>query len=778
MRPWMRSLVVYAAAAAFMGRSVLATLWTHVASDPGDPLLTAAVLAWNATHVPWTEAWYQFPIFHPTPDALTLSEHLLGLSVVAAPLYWVTGSAVAAQNLTLLLTYPLAGTAMYALVWSLTRSSPAAFVAGLAFAFAPYRASQLPHIQMLAVFWAPLALLGLHRFAEIAAAPDAGAVAAHKAGAGVSRYWWLALFAACWALQGAANGYMLVYFSLIVGAWVGWFLAARGRWRDVMLVAAAAAAALLPLAPILVRYLATHRELGFSRNLGEISSFSADIAAMSCAPPTLAAWGWLRFFCAPEGELFPGVGLFVVLISGAALGHLRRSGPRPVNIETAPDDETWQGGARGKPGDRRSKPLTWWTIIRRVTLRVACAIAALFAILAAAVWTFGPWRLELGPLRASASTADKPLSTALALLLIAFLLSDRLRAAVSRGSMVTFYAGAAVVCWILAWGPFPRLLGVPVLYQAPYAWLLQLPGVDSLRAPARWWMIGVLCLSVLAGLTIARVLHARRARGRTLLVSACAAVMLLDGWTTIPAIAVPPPPADAATLRGRPVLVAPVGDVFGDAAAVYHAVIGGWTAVNGYSGHEPGYYEALRTLSMAGDERAYTLLAARGGLHVVEGGRMRRLPAQPRRPAPRPDGERLPLVVRETSCSPESSGAAVDGDASTLWVCGPQTADQEITVDAGREALVGSVVHALGSAGAGFPRHLVVETSLDGERWETAWEGSPAAEVFEAALASPADPRVVIAFPPRAARFIRLRQTGRHESSYWTIAELEAWSGP
>ena len=42
-----------------MGREVLANVSTAVANDAGDPLLTAAILHWNAHHVPWTDAWWQ-----------------------------------------------------------------------------------------------------------------------------------------------------------------------------------------------------------------------------------------------------------------------------------------------------------------------------------------------------------------------------------------------------------------------------------------------------------------------------------------------------------------------------------------------------------------------------------------------------------------------------------------------------------------------------------------------------------------------------------------------
>ena len=159
---------MYTLITAILARDVLAQLSTGIANDAGDPLLTAAILQWNAHHLPWSEAWWQFPIFHPTRDTLAFSEHLLGLSVIASPIAWLTGDPLVTYNLTTLLTFPLCGMAVYALVHALTRSPAAAFLAGLAFAFAPYRMSNLPHIQMLASFWAPLALLGLHRFADSA----------------------------------------------------------------------------------------------------------------------------------------------------------------------------------------------------------------------------------------------------------------------------------------------------------------------------------------------------------------------------------------------------------------------------------------------------------------------------------------------------------------------------------------------------------------------------------------------------------------------------------
>src|SRR5688500_5665254 len=156
MRAALVSVVVYATITAAMSVDVLGALGTAIANDAGDPLFTAAILTWNARHLPGTEAWWQLPIFHPTADTLAFSEHLLGVSVLATPLYWLSGSTLTAYNVTFLLTYPLCGLAMYALAYRLTRSVGAAFLAGLAYAFAPYRASQLAHIQLLAAFYLPL----------------------------------------------------------------------------------------------------------------------------------------------------------------------------------------------------------------------------------------------------------------------------------------------------------------------------------------------------------------------------------------------------------------------------------------------------------------------------------------------------------------------------------------------------------------------------------------------------------------------------------------------
>jgi len=135
-----------------------------VAHDPGDPILNAWILWWSTQAVPLTAQWWNAPMFYPAPGTFAFSEHLLGLAPIAAPLIALTHNALFGYNVALLATYVLSGLGAHFLAYTLTRRHDAAFVAGLAYAFAPYRVAQLPHIQVLSAFWAPVCLTTLHQY--------------------------------------------------------------------------------------------------------------------------------------------------------------------------------------------------------------------------------------------------------------------------------------------------------------------------------------------------------------------------------------------------------------------------------------------------------------------------------------------------------------------------------------------------------------------------------------------------------------------------------------
>jgi F5/8 type C domain-containing protein len=748
------SLLVYTVITMVIGRDVLMHLGSAIANDPGDPLLTAAILKWNATHVPLTDAWYQFPIFYPTRDTLTFSEHLLGLSVIASPIYWLTGNLVITYNLVLLLTFPLCAMAMYALVYRLSGSAAGAFVAGLAFAFAPYRISQLPHIQMLATFWAPLALLGLHAYIE------------------TGRRHWLVLYAASWALQGASNGYALVMFSILVGLWTLWFVILRRQWHALAMIALATVIAVLPLAPVLYKYTSVHSHFGFERGYWEIRGFSADIAGLLCAPPMLTFWGWVRVKCGPEGELFPGVALMLLSTLGL-VGMVVRS---------------WRSESI------HSGPLVTW--FRRVLL----FIAAVYGVVILVLLVSGPFMFELGPLRVQASTFRKPVQVVTLTVLLALVLSPGVRAMVRQSRMMWFYLLAAVVTWALALGPMTTFMGDPGI-PGPYHLLMSLPGVDALRVPARFWLMTTICLSVLAGLVVSEFMRGRPRGTVAVAVVIVGLAVLSDGWIDrIRAADLPPAVPGADRLAGATVLEAPPDLVLRDIHSVYRAVNGGWRTVNGYSGWGPSYYSAFVGAGRAESADMLTPFQRLGDLHVVVGQdapRLRamieqqpgvtrvasdhalivyRLPARHGDGLPRPAGQQWQPRELRSPCSSGLLSKAMDHDETSLWQCALWDERQALTIDLGGGHTVGSVVNDLGAYSWLFPGALAVDTSEDGTLWTPAWSGTVLERTILAAMDDPKRLRIVVDFPPRQARYVRIRAASGGNDAPWAIAELEVWS--
>lgn len=745
---FLASLAVYTALTAVIGREVLANLSTAVANDAGDPLLTAAILHWNAHHVPWLDGWWQLPIFHPTRDTLAFSEHLLGLSAIAAPLDWITGNALVTYNLVTLLTFVLSAAAMYLLVYRLSGSAAAAFIAGLSFGFAPFRISQLPHIQMLAAFWAPLALLGLHAFLD------------------TGRTRWLVLYGAAWALQSAANGYALVFLSVLIAFWVLWFVVARGRWRALMQIAAATIVAALPLAPILYRYVTVHAYHGFTRGADEIQGFSADLAGVLCAPPALSFWGWLRLGCRPEGELFPGAALFGLAVL-ALLGTLGLF-----------------GGAAASPLPR---VLVW---IRRALL----AVAAVYGLIVLSVMLLGPWRIEWPWLTASASTVRKPLTVVLTALVPWLLLSPRLHAAARRSSTTLFYLLAAIGAWLLALGPTIVLMGESTGRPGPYSWVMLLPGADGLRAPARFWLISAICLAVAAGLFLATMLAGRSRRTAAIVLLLLTPAVAADGWVE-KIIVQPAPPAVPRpdVLRGQLAIELPLGGYF-DIWAQWRGIVGGWRTVNGYSGYGPAYYPALTAASNIGDDAALLPFQRDRDLHVIvqkssashvemverQPGVVRvgenawakqyRLPRRPGAPAVA--GERVPIASLFSDCGGETARLAMDGDETTRWVC-PPIGRQELRIDLGRPELIGAFVQRLGAYFWEAPRSMVVATSLDNSNWTFARNGSVLEAAIDGGMRQPTSLALVVPFEPREARYLLVRVENQEPNFHLTMAEAE-----
>src|SRR5580704_15414099 len=158
------------AAAAYAGLAIALTfpLVLHLSSvvphDTGDPMLSAAILWWNAHVLPLTPRWWDGFAFYPAPGFMAFSDHRLGESLLATPLQWLGCAPVTAYNITLLATFPLCALAAHWLGFVVTERHDAAAICGLAYAFCPYRVAHLQHLELLGAFGMPAALAALHRY--------------------------------------------------------------------------------------------------------------------------------------------------------------------------------------------------------------------------------------------------------------------------------------------------------------------------------------------------------------------------------------------------------------------------------------------------------------------------------------------------------------------------------------------------------------------------------------------------------------------------------------
>lgn len=286
-------------------------LSTHIV-DRQDPLLNTWILAWEAHQL--LEAPHRLfdaNIFFPFKNTLAFSEILLSITFLVLPLRWAGLSALSTYNLAFLLAFFFTALGAYLLVTALTGRRAAGVLAGIAFAFSPFRYGHLSQLQLLATGWLPLTLLYLDRCLESRQPLPRQAVL-------------LWLF---FVLQALASFYLAFFTAAACLVYAVTWLLVRRTWPSrhaVGWIAGAAVGALLVLIPLAWPYFTVHRTLGAAWTLQDNEQFSASLQAYLYAPPQTRLWGPLtqRFAytygpCCPPDSLFPGITLLV--LSGLAI---------------------------------------------------------------------------------------------------------------------------------------------------------------------------------------------------------------------------------------------------------------------------------------------------------------------------------------------------------------------------------------------------------------------------------------------------------------------------
>ncbi len=331
---WRRPLIwaaitgLYAALAALSLRPIWRFGGDRLTNSLSDPLFNLWVLKWGAHQFQMglPDVW-NANIFYPTRGTLAFSDHLLGPAAQLALFLKIVPNAIAGYNFLLFTSFVASALATCWVARRAGMSWTAAVLAGWMFAFAPYRFSQIAHIQLLIAQWIPLTLWFWDRLLVERTAKNA------------------ALFLLFYLLHLTGGCYLayMIHFPLLA------LLVNRALSERRALVSARALRVLVPvalvvaaaLALIFLPYLRVSHSLGLVRTGEEIRQLAATPASyFSPAPQSVYFTAEVRdglrsvlgerrakAFLRPEGALFAGflpTFLFVVGLATVLRAWRRR----------------------------------------------------------------------------------------------------------------------------------------------------------------------------------------------------------------------------------------------------------------------------------------------------------------------------------------------------------------------------------------------------------------------------------------------------------------------
>jgi len=295
--------------------------------DDGDPLLNAWTLAWVAHHLPRSPVRvFDANIFFPSRWTLAFSETLLVPGLLSAPLRWLGAGPILVHNIVLLSGFTLSGVGTALLVRALTGSGGAGIVAGIVFAFLPYRIAHFPHLQLQQTQWLPFAMWAFHRLLNTGRLRD-----------GVL----MGVFTAAQVLSCVYYALFLVpYMAVVCGVMLWWRKSDDPKAAPASTIVrgllAAAVIAVAAAAPLARAYLAARAVVG-ERAAAEVAVGSATWRDYAIAPAVNVMYGGtFSRIAEPEHALFPGfvaIVLAVIALAGVVVRRTTSDEPRTTNQE-------------------------------------------------------------------------------------------------------------------------------------------------------------------------------------------------------------------------------------------------------------------------------------------------------------------------------------------------------------------------------------------------------------------------------------------------------------
>jgi hypothetical protein len=276
--------------------------------DNDDPLLSIWRISWIAHILPERPLdLFNGNIFHPEPRTLAYSDATVLQGVTGAPLIWAGVSRVTTYNLLLLMSIALSGWAMWCYARHLTGNTAAAFLAGIIFAFVPYRFDHYHHLELQAALFLPLTLLYFERGTDSGSRRDA------------------------WLLMAAfvAQVYACIYYSVFlatalvpVAAVRLWLAAPAARTAFLRAAGPAIAVSAIVVLPYAYTYALNRATLG-DRLDRDVHLYSATWSNYLATTDANVLYGGSAVYGQPERYLFPGV-LAVMLAAVGLFAFDRR----------------------------------------------------------------------------------------------------------------------------------------------------------------------------------------------------------------------------------------------------------------------------------------------------------------------------------------------------------------------------------------------------------------------------------------------------------------------
>jgi hypothetical protein len=445
----------------------------HVMSQGTDTNLFIWTLAWDIhafVHHPLSI--FEANIFYPFHHTLAFSENLIGSALLVAPVMWLTHNPVLTMNVAALLTAPLCALGACLLGRRLGMSTPAAVIVGLVYGFSPPRFFRIDQLHLTSVEWIPFSLAYAHAYLDRRQRRD------------------LRLALAFFTLQALTSGHAAVFLGVALGALALYRIALGEPIEPSRVVRDAGIAGALLLVPailVLLPYRTVQVQMGLRRTL---ENWHLPWTSFVASPSHAQTWLLARLlpdvdvFKSAAAYLFPGISVLALALVGIV----------------------WRPG----------KNVAW--------RRAALALNVIFLVELAA-GLFGTFardpRIRIGDVVvASARHPWRPWLWCLAAALARVAIVPRVPLAtplrVRRDDAALFYTLLLAACVILTIGP-------------PYGvwqYIYWLPGLNFIRAPSRFMILGMLALAVLAGLGFDSLTRRLSPRVRTIAAAIVVALMI------------------------------------------------------------------------------------------------------------------------------------------------------------------------------------------------------------------------------------------------------------